>query len=178
MREGDHRAFTQIYERYKGLLIVHASKKLDGNLEEAKEIVQEIFSNLWYNRYNSPEIANVSAYLYRITRNRILNHIEHQTVVSRYADDFTRFSSTYNAPTDERIREKQLLAIIDKEIAALPPKMKEVFLLSRRAHLSHKEIAQKLDISENTVKNHIKSALKILRTRLDILTFLILLCRY
>jgi RNA polymerase sigma-70 factor (ECF subfamily) len=65
--------------------------------------------------------------------------------------------------------------MIDREIDALAPKMREIFLLSRRSNLSHKEIAQKLGIAEPTVKKQVNNALKTLRVKLGLLSFLFLL---
>jgi RNA polymerase sigma-70 factor (ECF subfamily) len=59
--------------------------------------------------------------------------------------------------------------LIEKEIAALPPKMREVFELSRKANLNYREISEKLNISDNTVKKQMSNALKILRSRLGVL---------
>ncbi len=77
--------------------------------------------------------------------------------------------------TDFLIRENDLKNLIEKEIQALPPRMKEVFQLSRKDKLSHKEIANLMDISEQTVSTQIKKALRILRVRLGLITFLIML---
>jgi RNA polymerase sigma-70 factor (ECF subfamily) len=177
LQADDHGAFTALYHRYKGVLVIHANKKL-ANLEESKEIVQEVFSNLWYDRHKLPKIHNLKAFLYTLARNKVLNQIQHERVVIRYAESFTTFVQEHQNTTDLLIREKQMVEIIDQEINALPPKMKEVFILSRKNHLSHKEISDKLEISEHTVKNHIKAALKVLRSRLDIAVLLFLLRHY
>jgi RNA polymerase sigma-70 factor (family 1) len=178
LQADSHDAFTAIYHRYKGLLVIHANKKLGGDLEDSKEIIQEVFANFWSNRQVLPVIKNLKAYLYTLVRNRVLNQIQHQQVVTKYEESFNNFAQEYHYSADLLIREKQMIAIIEKEINALPPKMKEVFSLSRKDQLSHKEIAAKLEISEFTVKNHIKSALKILRTRLDLALIIVLLRHY
>jgi RNA polymerase sigma-70 factor (ECF subfamily) len=73
------------------------------------------------------------------------------------------------------VREKQLAAIIEREIAALPPKMREVFVLSRKEYLTHKEIAELLGISEQTVSKHVTNALKILRVKLGAVAYILLI---
>ena len=77
--------------------------------------------------------------------------------------------------TDFLIRENDLKTLIEKEIQALPPRMKEAFQLSRKEKLSHKEIANLMDISEQTVSTQIKKALRILRVRLGLIIYLIML---
>ncbi|MBB6109204.1 RNA polymerase sigma-70 factor, ECF subfamily [Mucilaginibacter lappiensis] len=168
LRSGDRGAYTEIYRRYKGILLIHAYKKL-GDFEEAKDIVQETFSFLWKDRDEIPDTKNLAGFLYTVVRNKILNYIEHKKVESKYASSFIQFIADENHLTDFLIREKELVALIDKEINALPEKMKEVFVLSRKGNLSHKEIADKLNISVFTVKNHIKSALKTLRPKFELL---------
>jgi len=65
-----------------------------------------------------------------------------------------------------------LEVLIEKEIACLPSKMRQVFELSRKANLSHKQIATQLDLSEKTVKNQVNNALKVLKLKLGSLMFL------
>jgi RNA polymerase sigma-70 factor (ECF subfamily) len=168
VRNDVHGAFAAIYHRYKAPLVIHASRKLGGNLEDAVEIIQEVFLNFWHNRHGLPEVVNLKAFLYVSVRNKVLNHIQHLKVVDRFADSCQTFALSQGGAADHLIREKQMVEIIEKEIESLPPKMKVVFLLSRKEHLTSRQIAEKLGISEFTVKNHIKSALKILRGRLGL----------
>ncbi|PSL23017.1 RNA polymerase sigma-70 factor [Chitinophaga ginsengisoli] len=167
LQAGDAEAFTELYNRYKNPLIIHSYKKI-GDFEDAKEIVQEVFSTLWSQREQLPSIQQVSGYLYTMVRNKVLNYIEHKQVEARYALNFQRFIDEGHNSSDIQVREKELQQMIDREIAALPPKMREVFILSRKEHLTHKEIAERLNISEFTVKNHIKGALKILRLKIGL----------
>jgi RNA polymerase sigma-70 factor (ECF subfamily) len=66
---------------------------------------------------------------------------------------------------DEQIRVKELAALIEKEIAALPPKMQEIFILSKQEDLSYKEIALQLNISDKTAKQQVYNAVKLLRLK-------------
>lgn len=174
---GDHVAYAEIYNRYKGILHLHAYKKL-GDFEEAKDIVQELFTVFWDKRESIPPTTNLSGYLYTTLRNRIFNIIAHKDVESKYLSSIADFFNQGIAATDHLLRERELGARIEREIENLPPKMREVFLLSRKQNLSHKEIGEILTISESTVKNHIKGALKTLRIKLGLLTFLIFLIFY
>jgi RNA polymerase sigma-70 factor (family 1) len=174
LRSGDQAAYTEIYNRYSWLLHTHAYKKL-GDREAANDVIQELFASLWTKRETVFLNTTLAGYLYTAVRNRILNMIEHQQVETKYIDSMMEFSAEYTAVTDHLIREKQMMSIIDKEIAALPPKMRAVFELSRKSHLSHKEIAEQLDISEQTVTKQIKNALKILKARLPVMFYFILL---
>jgi len=112
--------------------------------------------------------------LYAIVKNKILKVIAHQAVESKYIASLADFATTGECLTDHRVRENQLWAIIDKELATLPEKMRIVFELSRKNNLSHKEIAEQLGISEKTVKNQVNGALKVLRVKLGIFVYLLL----
>src|ERR1700744_1879749 len=175
-QEGNEDAYIEIYNRYKWLLHAHAYKKL-GDRDAANDIVQDLFTSLWLKRHDVFISTTLSAYLYTAVRNRVLNIIEHKAVESKHIDSLLEFANGYVAATDHLVREKQLMEIIEKEIADLPPKMREVFELSRKSHLSHREIAEQLNVSEETVKKQVKNALKILRIRLGLLAYIVLITR-
>jgi RNA polymerase sigma-70 factor (family 1) len=174
LRQSNHAAYTEIYDRYKGLLLVHAYKYLH-NYQEAEDTLHEIFTSLWTKRESFNITSNLSGYLYTAVRNRILDHFSHREVQSRYVSSFSEFLEKGEVVTDHKVRESLLRNLIEKEIDALPGKMREIFLLSRKTNLSHKEIAGQLDISEKTVKNQVNNALKILRAKLGLLMYLYML---
>ena len=104
-------------------------------------------------------------------RNKIYNLLSHKQVESEYIVSLQHFLNKEYAVTDFLIREKQLQEIIDKEMAALPPRMRQVFELSRKQYLSHKEIAEELNIAESTVTDQVKKALKILKPKIGLILF-------
>ncbi|NEU07978.1 RNA polymerase sigma-70 factor [Flavihumibacter sp. R14] len=172
LKEGDRAAFTEIYDRYIFVLLNHAYNKTRDR-ELAKDMVQEVFTMLWSMRESLQLNTNVSGFLYTSIRNTILNQIAHKGVQGKYLESLLKFSEQGQTITDHLIREKQFGELIEKEIAALTPKMRTVFELSRKEHLSHKEIAEKLQISEQTVSKHVTNALHILRVKLGIFVYLL-----
>lgn len=166
LKESDHQAYTVLYNRYSSVLYAHALRRLQDR-EEAKDIIQELFTYLWVNRESIVVQGQVSGYLYTAVRNRVIKVIAHRAVASQYID-FELTKDYKNSTSDYLIRETQLKNLIENEIAALPPKMRKVFLLSRKEHLPHREIANQLNISEFTVKKQVSNALRILRARLDL----------
>ncbi|HEY0666596.1 MAG TPA: RNA polymerase sigma-70 factor [Sphingobacteriaceae bacterium] len=174
LKEGDREAFTEIYERYKYILHAHALNKIRDR-EEARDVIQEVFIYLWDKREVINIDNNLSGYLYKAVRNAILNKITHKQVQGKYLDAMKSFSIKDNIETDYRIRERQLTDFIEGEIARLPSKMREIFELSRKAHLSHHEIAEKLNISDQTVSKQVTNALKILRVKLGIFIYFLFL---
>lgn len=171
LREGDHMAYTEIYYRYFHLMFVFAYKKLrDEDL--AKDCVQELFANLWQKKETLLLAGNFASFLYVSLRNRIFDYFSHQKVEAKYVSFLKDYiPSVGNENADYLIRDKELTCYIEKQIEALPSKMRVIFELSRKEYLSHKEIATKLQTSEHTVTKQISNALKILKTKLSSVLF-------
>jgi RNA polymerase sigma-70 factor (family 1) len=165
LKKSDHAAFNEIHKRYYSLLYNHAFKRLPDR-EEVKDILQELFAFVWNNRENLVFTSGLAAYLYTSARNRIINVFTKQKVRFEYANSLQQFVEEGESVTDWKIREKELIAFVEKEIAALPPQMRKVFELSRNAHLSYNEIAELLNTSPHTVRKQVHNVLKILRTKL------------
>jgi len=172
LRNGDANAYTEIYNRYYYFGIVSAYKKVRDEAV-AKDIIQELFTNLWEKRENIGSIDNFAAYLFTAIRNKVFDFVAHQNVESKYIDSIVAHSIMSSESADHLIREKQLTIHIENAINELPIKMREVFELSRRSELSYKEIAEKLSISERTVNNQITNALARLRIKLGLFFILI-----
>jgi len=141
-------------------------------------LVQDIFIYLWDKRQTINFTSSISSYLYSAIRYKFFDLVDKQKVRADYVQAFQLFLDKGEFLTDNYITEKELSATIEKEIANLSAKMREVFLLSRKENLSNKEIAERLNISEKTVKNQLSTALKTLKVRLGLLTFLLLLTYY
>ncbi|MDQ8005170.1 MAG: RNA polymerase sigma-70 factor [Pedobacter sp.] len=171
LKKDDSAAYTVIYNRYFHTLYVHALQKLNDK-QEAQDVVHELFAQLWNKRQELNIHTNLIGYLYTGIRNKILDHISHQQVKTKYINSLQNFLESNYSITDHRIREKQLSELIDKGIADLPEKMREIFELSRKKSLSHKEIATQLNLSEQTVKKQVNNALRILRIKLGTMLFL------
>lgn len=171
LREGDHMAYTEIYNRYFYLMFVFSYKKLrDEDL--AKDFVQELFANLWQKRETLSATGTFAAFMYISLRNKIFDYFIHQKVEAKYVSFLKDYiPSAGNENADYLIRDKELSCYIEKQIEALPSKMRIIFELSRKEYLSHKEIATKLQTSEHTVTKQISNALKILKTKLGSVFF-------
>jgi RNA polymerase sigma-70 factor (family 1) len=164
LREGDEVAFREIYNRYSSLLLAYAYRKLQDK-EEAKDVVQEVLAKLWSSREQLDIKTTLSGYLYRAVLNKILNIFRHKDFDRQYIDAIQHLIDSETSSTDYLIREKEMAAMIEKEIAGLPEKMREVFELRRKDYMSNKEIATRLSLSEHTVATQIKKALKVIRLR-------------
>jgi RNA polymerase sigma-70 factor (ECF subfamily) len=105
-------------------------------------------------------------------RNRIFDLLSRKKLRSNYVSSIQGFALEHQT-TDHRVRQNQLTEIIEREIRALPPRTREIFELSRKGHFTHKQIAEQLNLSEQTVKSTVNNALKILRVKLGTLFMLI-----
>jgi len=176
IKNGSHAAFESLYDRYITDLFREAHQKL-GDAEIAKDITHEIFLSLWENRHHLHINTSVKAYLLQSIRYKVIDQIQKGKLADKYLDHLQVLISQNYSHTDHRLREHMLQNKIDLEIEKLPSRMRNVFQLSRREHLSHSKIAEMLNLSEQTVRSHIKHALRILRSKLtlSIIVFLFLL---
>ena len=173
LKDGNHMAFGEIHRRYYPVLYSHAFKRLPYR-EEVKDILQELFAFLWSNRENFNFTSGLAAYLYTSVRNRVINVFSKDKIRQEYATSLAGYTETGQGETDTRVRESELAALIEKEIAALPEQMRKVFTMSRFEHLSHSEIAQITGTSPLTIRKQIQNTLKILRANLNSAVFITL----
>lgn len=165
LKDDNRTAYAAIFERYNALLFSHAYRKLNDK-DDAKDLIQDIFANLWVKRHQLEIKSSLEAYLFTAIRNKFYDIVSHRKVEDVYRLSISDFMEPGNQVTDHLIREKQFQQIIEEEIQALPPRMRLVFEMSRKQHLSHQEIADQLGISKQTVTDQVKKALKILKPRL------------
>lgn|SRR5690606_16141287 len=173
LQKGDTSAFQQVYNQYYSSLYVHAYNKLRDR-DAAKDIVHDLFANIWQRRESLTVTGKLSSYLYASVRNRILDYISKEQSKTSYLKSLTqRMESQYEA-TDHRLREKMLEEQIENILLKLPPRIREIFELSRKQYLTHKEISKKLNLSEQSVRSYIKDALRVLRVKLSVFPWVLL----
>ena len=165
LREGNNNAFIEIFDRYYILLFSFACRRLDDR-EIAKDLIHDAFADIWEKRETVNIPGELRTFLFTVVKNRILNHYKHNKVSQKYIDHFQHYMDSHQDATDHLVRHNDLSALIEKEIAALPEKMRTVFELSRKETMNRKEISEQLGLPENTVKTNIHRALKILRSKL------------
>jgi RNA polymerase sigma-70 factor (ECF subfamily) len=166
LSQNDQAAFTTIYERYWKSLFREAMNVLRSQ-KEAEDCVQELFVSLW-NRRQNLSIISLQAYLQTAIRYQCIDRIEKDMIRGGYLEDFTIYleANQIMPSIEEELYARELKASIDLVMDKMPDKMREVFRLSREEHLTHREIANRLQISEETVKKQIYLALKILKSNL------------
>jgi len=163
---GDHSAFRKIFEEFYAPLTLFA-RKFVHDQDLAREIVQDMFVNLYEKSTVLTIQTSLKAYLYQSVRNSCLNvmklektHLTHHAVLSS-------LSGTNEADWTDKMMETEIENMICQVITRLPEKCRQIYLLSRQEGISNREIAQKLNISIRTIETQVSKALKILRNKLD-----------
>lgn len=157
---GDERAFSNLVAQYSTIVYRYLIYWLkEPRLVE--ETAQDIFIRIWRNRQKLPEIQNFRGYLYVVTRNKANTELNRQLLESPVRD-MDRLEEIMIRP-HHNLELKELSAILNRAIEALPPRRKEIFMLSREEGLTYDAIATRLQITRGTVKDHMVSALLFLR---------------
>lgn len=164
LQQGDRDAFDLIFKSYWVPLLIYLSK-LVKERSDAEDLLQNIFVNVW-NKAQSAEIQHLQTWLYGAARKSALFYHRTQSNQKKLISSILDYIQEEGFSLIDQQQGKELQVIIDREIDQLPPKMREVFLLSRNEQLSYKEIAERLHISDQTVKKQVSNALNLLRASL------------
>ena len=162
---GDFKAFGELYEKYHRPLYFFALK-LSKNTHEAEELVQSVFVTVWETRRNVVPAKSFSAYLFRIARNRFYDMLRRRITENCYADFIMQQNDMIITDLEKQMEDKELNAIINKLLEELPKRRHDIFMMSREENMTYKQIAEKLQISENTVDSQIRNVLNFLRKEL------------
>lgn len=173
--EDNYRAFTVLFNRYWFRLYKTAQKYIK-NDTACEEVVHDLFLNLW-NRRQFLVINNFEHYLKASTRYQVYNYqkkLKTEHIVYRQnIDEYEARHALNNG--QEKIHSAELESLLEEQLSVLPERCREIFLLSRKDHLSNNEIAERLSISKRSVENQITIALKHLRFNFKEILILVLL---
>lgn len=162
LRNGEESALTELYNKFWQSLFVSSYNVLKDR-ELCEDIIQDIFMNIWHNREKLEINISLKGYMYACARYQVFNQFKKnkdKIHVELFEDLDKRFQ--YSTP-ETQLMHDELLDQINSIVQALPEKCQLVYKLSREEQLSHKEIAERLDISTKTVENHITKALHVIR---------------
>ena len=160
--DGDEDAFCELYAAYKGRLIYFAMRFLKSR-EHAEDVFQDAFTVIWQSRRFINPDASFSSYLYTIVRNRVLNQLRDLDNQNKLKEHVLAQAVDYTDETKNEILANDLRQLILRALQQLTPRQREIFEMSREQQMSHKEIAETLGISVNTVQESISLSLKSLR---------------
>jgi len=167
LKNGDMLAFDRVYELFSHKLFSFVFKILK-NEAEADDIVQEVFVKIWESRHKLEDYKSLNSYIFTIAYNHSIDLIRKRINNTKYLEHLKNSASICVSPTTvTQIEFGELSKQVERLIANLPGRQKQVYLLHREDGLNYPEIAEKLGISKNTVENHMAKALKYLRQNMD-----------
>ncbi len=167
LKKGDMAAFDAIYNKYCHKLHGFVLRYLKQE-EDAEGIVQEVFIKIWESRHKIDIYSSFEAFLFTIAYNTSISLLRKRVSETKSREYLKSFQQA-NAPENaiDELQFKELNNKVQSLLKKLTPRQREIYLLSREEGLTHKEIAKNLDISINTVKNHLVSTLKFLKSHMD-----------
>ena len=174
LKNGDEKAFETLFWKYNEH-VYHFIYSLLYEKSMAEDLTQNVFLKIWEKHETIDAEQNFDAYLFTIARNLVYKETENRLLSERLTESLQRQLSDADSLTEERIDAESLREYINSLIEELPPSRREIFRLSRHEHLSYREIAERLSISEKTVETQLSRALRFLRDRLSSDGFLCLI---
>lgn len=165
LQNGDEGAYTYLIDTYHHKLCVYANS-LVKNVYSAEDIVQNVFIKVWEQRTRLKTDHSLKSFLYKLVYNEFIDlYRKNQSLFSLEKSYHEALNGIVQEEDSESFQ--RVMNAVNKEIQNLPPKCKEVFILSKKEGLTNIEIAEHLDVSIKTVEAQITKAFSLLRSSLD-----------
>ena len=158
---GNEPAFRELFDHYKKRFYSVAVKMTRSD-EVSQDIVQDVFMHIWSRRKSIMDVENPSSYFFTCVYRRVYQHYRKMALEKKILQVASFVSESVNT-TDEMILAHESQKLVSRAIAKLPPQQQLVFKLSKQEGVSRDDIAHKLHISPNTVKNHLADAIKFIQ---------------
>lgn len=174
IQKGDEKAFTIAYELYNKLIYVLSYRYLMDE-ERAKDVVQYVFVKLWEYRAELNIGISLKNFLFTMAKNYILNLIRNKNTALEKQYEIAQQVLGYEDDLVEKLERREQMSLFYQALAKLPEQKKRICVMKIREEMSNKEIAERLNVSINTVKTHYAEALKLLRRELLKLLMIIII---
>lgn len=165
---GDEKAFNVLFERYRNRLYSYLVK-VTKSKESAEEATLDVFLKIWNARQALHEIANFEAFLFRVVHNKAIDCLRRAKTSQMMRQELWAGLEELAdaAAADQKILNADTEIAIHTAVNQLSPQRQQVFRLSREEYLSYDQIAERMQISRHTVRNHVSAALQFIRSHLD-----------
>lgn len=179
IREGDEFFFNLIFQKYRNRLFTYLYK-ITKSKEAAEETVVDVFLKLWNGRELVTEIRDLERFLFTIAHNKAIDFLraaKRNPVVLQQVWDV--FQNQPDDNLDKRLLQENIAAAVRTGAKHLSPQRYKVFYLRYNENMSYEEIARRMNISSNTVRNHLAASLQLIREHIqkeDFFLFAVLLC--
>jgi len=169
IKKGEERALAQLYQALNRRLL-HFAKTITRSASAAEEIVEDVFVKLWINRNDISEIENITVYLYVAVKNRSLNFLSQKakSLTEAPFEDLDIVAAGLTVDPYNELITSEMMQKMQHAVDELPSRCKMIFKLVREDGLRHREVAQILNISVNTVDVQMAIAIKKICTSLQI----------
>lgn len=174
LKRGSHKAFDKIYQIYAKRLYAY-SLQFTKSPEESEEIVQEVFVKLWSNRMKIKQNETLRSLLFIMAKHHLINAYRFRINHPVYEEYVNYMDILSTEDAHHKLEYNEFVLRLRKIIKTLPVTQQKVIHLSRLQQLSNKEIAEKLSLSEQTVKNQLSLGLKSLKEKLNKILLLTML---
>ena len=173
LKKGDAKVYKNVFDTFYEPLCQYALIYVN-DTSTAEEIVHELFIWLWEKREGLNIHTSLKSYLFLSVRNRCFNYKRDTKTQPSLDDTFLELEGEVlqEISSYEQLDMLQLQAMVKTAIDELPPKCREIFLLSRQSELTYAQIAEELSVSRKTVENQMGIALKRLKEKLSPALFL------
>jgi RNA polymerase sigma-70 factor (family 1) len=161
----DEETFKCLFDTYKNRLFGYVLA-ISHSAYIAEEITQEIFIKLWICRDVLGGVDNMDGYIFMIARNKTLNHLRKAAHDTKLLSELQGRMIPENNNVEEHALASEYDKVLQEALGLLSPQRRLVYQLSRNGGLNHQEIASHLQLSRNTVKNHLVEALRFIRGHL------------
>lgn len=164
LKRGEHSAFDTVFDAlyYRIYIFLKMLTKSD---DDAQELSQRVFIDLWLNREKLDSTKNFNAYIYKMARNSALNFLKSKNLRDFDSYDSLDQESEFNADDDTLVKEIQLL--VNLTVSRMPPQRRSVYEMSRNLQKTNDEIADELEITKKAVEKHLRLALSDIRNVLN-----------
>jgi len=162
LQQGSNEAFAEVYRRYSRMLFLQAYQKI-GVKEVCEDILQDVFSTLWAKKEGLQPGRSLKAYLQGILRHKVIDYYRLSCLHLKHLNALTEMLDKPESPVTDALHAKESASVLQQHIQSLSYSVRTIFLLSRHEGLSVEDISQKLQLSNQTVRNQISKALKLLR---------------
>jgi RNA polymerase sigma-70 factor (family 1) len=158
-------AFDFFYKKYCRRVYKFGYSILKSDIE-SEDLVQNVFLALWENRNKIEKGSSIKSYLFTITYNSAITLIRKKASEAQFCDYLKTLREINEEPVNTQLEFQELSSRVEEIVEGLPRRQKEVYLLHRVEGLKYSDIAERLNISVNTIENHMSIALKTIRSKL------------
>jgi RNA polymerase sigma-70 factor (family 1) len=164
--EGSEAAFRQLFNQYRRMLYSYILK-ITRSHEMTEDLVQDLFIDLWSIRGRLPKIQNLNAYLHRMAFTQARKGLEMTARELLVKDRLQEEATGVVNDNGNQLLSEETRQLIQRLVDQLSPAQRQVFLLSREHHLNAAQIAERLNLTPNTIRRHLRDAIQFLREEIS-----------